>query len=126
MNDELQKALAESIGKVVNAAEAGASFLQAELPEVIRQLLFYKVVEYSFYGTVLLGIGVQLFFKSAAWFKKLANEGDGDPAIMVAGGGCVISGGMIWIGILKFMFLLQILIAPKIYLIEFAASLVRK
>lgn len=126
MNDELQKALAASIGKVVNAAEAGASFLQVELPEVIRQLLVWKACEYGVHGAVLFGLGGWLFIKSYCWFREIQADDIDNPAIVIASIGCAISAVMIYIGAWKFMHIVQILVAPKVYLIEFAASLAAK
>lgn len=37
MNDQLQEALASIIDKTISGIEAGAAFLQAELPDVIHQ-----------------------------------------------------------------------------------------
>lgn len=125
MNDELQKALAASIGKVVNAAEAGASFLQVELPEVIRQLLVWKAFEYGALAIIFIGMGAWLLVKSIGWFKKGYEEVE-DGLLFVSTIVGVASSTMLLGGIWKAMLIVQILIAPKVYLIEFAASLVSK
>ncbi|MFC4275553.1 hypothetical protein [Achromobacter aloeverae] len=44
MNDQLQKALANLLGRATQGVDAGVSFLQAQLPDVIQQLLVWKLV----------------------------------------------------------------------------------
>ena len=41
MNEQLQKALVELIGKASNGIDASVSFLSAEIPDVIHQLLLW-------------------------------------------------------------------------------------
>lgn len=122
MNEELQKALASILNKTVSAAEAGASFLQKELPEVIQQLLMWKAVESAIY--CLLSIACFLFgiwVTKKAW-KTIRESDEGmEPLIMFPAAATAFSlfvalGHTDW---------LKILIAPKLYLIEFAASLAK-
>ena len=51
MNDQLQAALADIIGKTGEAVSDGVGFLKAELPSVIQQLLYWKMAS-SFLGMV--------------------------------------------------------------------------
>jgi hypothetical protein len=44
MNDQLQNALVAIINKAGQGVDAGVSFLQAQLPDVIQQLLLWKLV----------------------------------------------------------------------------------
>lgn len=44
MNDQLQAALAHVIGKTISGIDASVTFLQAQLPEVVQQLLLWKLV----------------------------------------------------------------------------------
>lgn len=122
MNEELQKALAQILNKSVSAAEAGASFLQRELPEVIQQLLMWKAVESAIYCLLsLAGFIVSILVTKKAW-KAIRELDEGvEPLIIFPAAATAFSlfsafGHTDW---------LKILIAPKLYLIEFAASLAK-
>lgn len=140
MNDQLQAALADILTKTTTAVEAGVDFLQAELPDVIQQLLAWKLA-YSV-ATILVGtVALLLVGWSFRFYKKewlLDSEGrrhrykttivfdsDGDVHPGIIGLiGAQIFGTVVFFAGLNFTWL-QILIAPKIYLIEYAASLAK-
>ena len=122
MNEELQKALAALLAKTTSAAEAGASFLQAELPEVIQQLLMWKAVE-SGVHFLLAAIATGLLVWGAKRFWQWCRAEDSYmeslvmlPAIAASVFAVIAMSSLDW---------LQILIAPKVYLIEYAASLAK-
>ena len=115
MNEQLQEALTTLLDKSLNAVD----FMVAELPEVIQQLLVWKMWEsaiWSFLGITLamiISIGTCLLYKkdesseSYMWFPI----------------GTVLA--LIAIAAMCDFDWLQILIAPKVYLIEYAASLAK-
>lgn len=130
MNDDLQKALAEILKKTTQGVEAGVGFLQRELPDVVQQILIWHGVNSAIFFVLGLAILAYCPWKS----KKLWDKGtEVENANKHA---CV--DGYIY-GVLTCWFLsavglvivftnltwLQILIAPKLYLIEYAASLVK-
>lgn len=169
-NAQLQAALADILSRASNGIEAGAHFLSAQLPDVVQQLLIWKLVSYLIpmvvAGLALIAVliaGWKLYQKflsdpriaalaelerrTKAWLradpgtekcteaKKAKNESeelvaslpDREPAYTVAGvvlGALAIVSGAIFIATLNLKWL-QILIAPKIYLIEYAASLAK-
>lgn len=142
MNEQLQQALAAILNKTMTGVDAGISFLSAEIPDVIHQLLMWKMIESMLFfviGIIVICLTV-IFIRSQ--YRRVVektdsygsscyvptmifdNRGDVSPGciifaiIAMAGmltGGILIS-GLSW---------LQILIAPKIYLIEYAASLAK-
>lgn len=128
MNDQLQKALADLLAKANQGIDAGASFLQAQLPDVIQQLLWWKAVSSivcSIAGVVLLGaVGF-------IWWRILrAKLPDMDDFILDGMVPCfmgaLVSIPFVGIGIAAISLdWLQILIAPKVYLIEHAAHLAK-
>lgn len=131
MNDELQKALAAIINKTIGAMDASVNFLQAELPEVIRQLLLWKAVQSCIQFCICLAVFAAFatatvkFLKAAAEYKT---KGDYDDNIMRPLLG-IISGGIATIMIFVVgcnLEWLQIMIAPKVYLVEYAAYLTKK
>lgn len=126
MNEQLQKALADMIGKSIAAFEHGAEFLSGQIPDVVHQLLLWYAVKNGIMAAVAVlvaivgGIGV---YKAFVWERK---EGNGDYFGFAMGSG--ISGVVVVsvVGHLWNLQWLQIWIAPKIWLIEYAARMVTK
>lgn len=122
MNDQLQTALADIIGKTTNAISTGVSFLQAELPDVIHQLLMWKAVQSGVFFAALLLLFALGVWSASKVFRHGQKEGYGAEAFAMFPGafaaGCLIAvfHNLAW---------LQIIIAPKVYLIEYAASLAK-
>lgn len=141
MNEQLQQALTAILNKTMSGVDAGVNFLSAEIPDVIHQLLLWKMV-YSLVifigGVILLTATVVFVYKqtrkveaesNGSWRKYketlcFDNDGDVHPGIIaVIIGGCFGAG--FGIGGMTNLTWLQIWIAPKIYLIEYAASLAK-
>lgn len=125
MNEQLQQALASIITKAVSSVENGVEFLSGQVPDVIEQLLTWKLTE-----AVLLCIVFLLFSSIVTWkcYRKIKANGDycfDDGLIalflftlLVD----ILSVAMVGIYLLE---AIQILIAPKVYLIEYASQLVK-
>jgi hypothetical protein len=130
----LTQALANLINKTVEAAQAGGQFLVDQVPDVIRQLLLYKAIVSGLLcllGVILLvtGIGLVLYIrknvmaKTKGWVSGYYNEWSFWPcALTVLSVGCLVAGSAFaainwdW---------LEIWIAPKLYLIEYATDLIK-
>ena len=141
MNEQLQNALVQIIEKTQAGVDASVSFLSQEMPDVIRQLLMYKTAEYSV--TIVLGLlffitGLFILFKANRDFKESSrtlqacwiHDGDSYAALTGLGGVALIystaSAIVSLIVIIDSVFALaKITIAPKIWLIEYAASLAK-
>ena len=123
MSEQLQTALAEMLGKANAGIDAGASFLQAQLPDVIQQLLMWKAVAsgLSCLLSVALFIAIIYGYCRLVRWDMATQKYDKGFASFMAGGAVLI--GLIIASFLFSIAWLQILIAPKIYLIEYAASL---
>lgn len=141
MNENLQNALVEILNKAVAGIDSSVAFMQAELPDVINQLLTWYIVE----GVILSLTGIALVIpllliakkamsvdidgaeKSSFWVEcnKYTDNSIGFGAAMslVASAFVAIFGLMI-LGS-NFMTPIKIWIAPKIWLMEYAASLVK-
>ena len=124
MNEQLQQALLMILNQTVDAVKAGTTFLMAQLPDVIQQLLIWKAVE----SGIWFGLGVLTTGLAVYGWVKVRKFWLGDSIDMCAmlvitslilstAGLCTLFHNLTW---------LQILVAPKIYLIEYAASLVKK
>lgn len=137
MNEELQKALSELLGKANYGIDAASGFLAAELPEVIQQLLMWYGVRSFIICFIGIVAAIALPKMISAMLRK-PEEGvsnffwnsNGDfsdkmpPVMFVVFGGLF---ALIIECVLVFDFIniewLQIWITPKLWLIEYAAKL---
>ena len=129
--NETYKQLAEIIKKGLETAEKTGNFIVEQAPDLIRQLLIWKTVEYSVY--VILGISLIIYFYR--WTKKVSkemkeNEDDFEDYFMDSFANILITIGQLSLLITGIILiaenlqdLIQIVFAPKIYLIEYSAKL---
>lgn len=140
MNEQLQNALAAILGKTVEGIDASVEFMQAELPDVINQLLMWYAVK----GVVLSGAwvimtavvlystkkiynsrpednGVNFFWEKNSWQDSNTLNFGTYIALGCAATMLLVTSPMLT----KFMDTLQIWVAPKIWIIEYAASLAK-
>ena len=136
MNDQLQQSLSQILDQAVSGVQAGVSLLSAELPDVIHQLLMWKMVE----SLVLCAGGIIFTVGAIRWFSKnsgvgkevgtkykatLTHDERGDIAPWIP----VLIIPLVSIAVIASITInitwLKIWIAPKVYLIEYAASLVK-
>ena len=129
MNEQLQESLAVLIEKSAQGVEAGAAFLSAELPDVVHQLLIWKASVSALSMVACIALCWVIYKFNAAQFrywKKVFSDSCSDwsehPELMMNIGQVLL---LIPVTTLFSTDWLQILIAPKIYLIEYAASLVK-
>lgn len=138
INEQLEK----SLTKIVDQASDGISFLSDELPEVVQQLLAWKMVQslgvFSLASFTLIAIlwyvikrsgrrkstnvdGYQEFERT--FTHNIRGEIDEGAAVV----GIVLAVALISFSTVIFTNLdwLQIWIAPKVYLLEYAAKLVK-
>jgi len=121
----LEGALVDIIQQVSGGVKQGVDFLQAEIPEVVRQLLVWKLAE----ATIVFLICSLIV---AAWIKGMIIAVKHDsknycsdttfPTALFGGTVAIIAAG---IAVSCLLTALQIYIAPKVWLIEYAASLVK-
>ena len=129
--NETDKQLAEILKKGLETAEKTGNFIVEQAPDLIRQLLIWKTVEYSVY--VILGIYLIIYFYR--WTKKVSkemkeNEDDFEDYFMDSFANILIAIGQLSLLITGIILiaenlqdLIQIVFAPKIYLIEYSAKL---
>jgi hypothetical protein len=143
MNEELQNALATILNKTIEATGQATAFLESEIPEVIQQLLAWKLTM----NAIIFLVAVGIYFaaaKTLRYTKSIKPEDGGKGnlfwsispygldrgAASLSEFSCIF--GVIGMGALVVVALagmdglltsVQILIAPKVYLIEYAASL---
>ena len=121
MKEELQNALTEILRGVLSAKD----FVLAELPEVVTQLLTWKMYEsiiWFIFGIISIIIVIVVNCKTFKQSWKITVE-VGAPAILANIIGSVIA--LIAISSIMNLDWLQITVAPKVYLIEYVASLAK-
>ncbi|ANZ86940.1 hypothetical protein [Citrobacter freundii] len=149
MNEQAHKILIELLQKAANGIDAAVSFSQAQIPDVIHQLLVWKLTK-SLVITLIILATIPVVVKFVRSMMKrepdgvFDNEGyswdrgkpkykptliwqrDGDlsPFTIIFAAGCglyVVAA----FGLIIDLTWLKIWLAPKLYLIEYAASLVK-
>ncbi|WP_234262273.1 hypothetical protein [Klebsiella aerogenes] len=125
MNEQANKILVELLQKAANGIDAAVSFSQAQLPDVVEQLMHWKMASYSLQILTCLLIIVAMVFlfkKSCKWFKDYKKEGFGILGMIASP---IVSAPCAIIFFISTGNLIQLWIAPKIWLIEYAACLVK-
>jgi hypothetical protein len=121
MNEELQLAITQVIQSMTGVAESAYAFGAEQMPDVIEQLLMFnsiKQVVFIVLFSALTAVFVKLGFLAAKCYDvEISSMG---MAASVAGGSlfCICA-------VLDVVVLIKILVAPKVWLIEYAAGLVR-
>lgn len=134
MNDELSKALVEIINSTKDVVDGGMAFLGQQIPDVIQQLLMWKMVQAGGLAVLFLVAGLASI-KIVVWAIKKSKREKGEakegryayyddtwlvPVYMIAPFSGVVSFVLATVNLFT---ALQIWIAPKVYLIEYAASM---
>lgn len=128
MNEQLQEALAELIGKASSGIDASVSFLSSEIPDVIHQLLVWYAAKSAILTVLGLLLCVAWFFTEKLTLKKLnENKVEFFEIAMLYGllGSFVRIIPMMAVCAMISLDWLQIWIAPKIWLIEYASQLAK-
>lgn len=130
MNDQLQKVLADIITRVTSGADAAIQFGKEQIPEVLKQLLVWNFT-FSFLiwfsaTAIIVGYVIWMLTKFRWWFKnQRSTTTELDAAVITI---TVVWGFISFI--MTFVFWcnldwLKIWVAPKLYLLEYAASLIK-
>lgn len=130
MNEQLQKVLADIITRVTSGADAAIQFGKEQIPEVLKQLLVWNFT-FSFMvwlsaTAIIVGYVIWMLTKFRWWFKNQRNTTTELDAAVIA---IAVVWGFISL-IMTFVFWcnldwLKIWVAPKLYLLEYAASLIK-
>ena len=108
------------INKAVSGIDTATAFLSQQIPDVIQQLLIWNAVKSAL--LCLLGVlFIVAYFKAARRFIK-ENDNDSDCVMASVGVGIIPTTSGLLLIICNFDWL-QIMLAPKVWLIEYAAKL---
>lgn len=126
MNEQLQAAMVDILGSVTATAKEGVAFLQGELPDVVHQLLVFKLWENVFETVFFIAVSIALVVLTKWTWKKFKDSYDDFIPCMLTGATVIfilISTVATYMGVRN---IILINAAPKIYLIEYAAHLMGK
>ena len=135
MNEQLQLAVSTLIQTSLNAIDKGTTFLSNQIPEVIQQLLLWKAVasfiEFSSGIFIIGGIFAWLIYQYKYWTTTVTTTwGDTKKRILDDTGPFILLNLFLIIPLLYGsscinLIWLQIWIAPKLYLIEYAKDFLK-
>ena len=128
MNEQLQKALIELIGNASNGIAASVSFLSAEIPDVIHQLLVWYAIESAIYTVIGVAITATWIACERFALKKISdwNWAIEDVFMRYALLGMFPRiAAFVTVRAMVNLDWLKIWIAPKIWLIEYASQLAK-
>ncbi|EAY2050211.1 hypothetical protein ACFW0K_004429 [Enterobacter hormaechei] len=149
MNEQSNKILVELLQKAANGIDAAVSFSQAQIPEVVHQLLVWKFTKSMMLTLVILAT-IPVAIKFFRVMMKREQDGvygeegysweRGKPKYrptLVWDKDGTISASSVFFGTIMFLYSviafvilsdmtwLKIWLAPKLYLLEYAASLIK-
>lgn len=128
--DTMEQTLIEVINKSVSAVEKGADWMAGQLPQVAEQFLMYHLFEAIALCIFSSGYLIAYAFYLKYAFSKAECPGysrfdtsEGVTFLVLFGGVAVIFD--IGVFIINLLRVIKICIAPKVYLLEWAASVVK-
>ncbi|WP_455852708.1 hypothetical protein [Pantoea endophytica] len=127
MNEQANKILADLLQKASNGIDAAVSFSQAQIPDVVHQLLVWNFATSIIFS--LLGLALFVLIQYFVWrgIQCLRKQWEGDdfiehPEIIFLFGLWLITFcPLAWVDLAW----LKIWLAPKLYLIEYASHLLK-
>ncbi len=134
MNEQLQNSVVEILNRAISGIDSSVAFMQAELPDVINQLLMWYGLKNSIVG-LIGGLILYLCYKSIKkpekgctnwmwdWCQVESIHKESSNAWFAIFIIFPIFFGSVMLSHL--MDTIQIWIAPKIWLMEYAASIVK-
>lgn len=140
MEEQANKILVELLQKAVGGIDAAVSFSQAQIPDVVHQLLVWNIVS-SLLAQLFGGVAILLAIQVRRYALKAKANGetwvahDGRPNdrwfVSSFSYDCLLGAipALLTVsGVLAFFMnfdWLKIWLAPKLYLLEYAASLIK-
>lgn len=121
----MQDALVSIIQKTQQGIDASVSFLSEQIPDVIQQLLMWKLVEGLVIGGMLLLASLVAGKYFIKLWKYLVDESGEELLAPLTIFGIPTIFGLFISSLCWLKVPLQVYVAPKVYLIEYAASLVK-
>lgn len=115
-----EKALAELLDKSMQAGD----FLVEQAPMVVQELLAYKTAEHAIYSVVFFlvcAISTSGAFNRLNSYRKVGDPDDLGWFMVLS----FLSASSLLLFVSDLLSLVKVMIAPKVYLLEYAAALVK-
>ena len=124
MNTELNTAITRLIESSLSIAEKTGEFVLAEVPEFLQQLLLWYGVSNFIY--FLIGVGIIVIM--TWWVRVLPSvikKYNGDAVDILGPSAIIMTALLLLLVSLLNLTWLKVWIAPKVWLVEYAASLIK-
>lgn len=134
----MKETLNEILQRMLSTVDAGVAFLSAEIPDVIQQLLVWKAVSSGLFFLFWLFVNIFLLKSLTVHWnardketlsKRYMKRNWEEDSYVNTFNCLLLIIGVLWIisaiGVMASTSWLKIIIAPKVYLIEYAASLIK-
>lgn len=131
----LDDALVAVIEKAVSSIEHATTFVMSELPEVIHQLLIWHAVKHGIHAVVGVALIFMAVYLNKRAMQQLKNRHANATSYIDKNAewvAYIVGASITAVAVFAFamhlinLTWLQIILAPKLYLIEYAASLISK
>lgn len=128
MDEKANKILVELLQKASDGIDSAVAFSQAQIPDVVHQLLVWNAVSSALFQVFAIIFIILFAWSSLKAAHKVAHGpldefGDAMCVFWITGGG--IASLVMFIGFWFNFDWLKIWLAPKLYLLEYAASLIK-
>lgn len=131
MNEELQKQLASILEAATATAADAKDFMLAELPDVAKQLLLWELWQAAVWMTavgVIPLVALAFWWRWASKYMKNAStsKDDKDACAGFTVGATIVV--LLWGSVAivtNTLTIVKVLVAPKLFLLEYAATLVK-
>lgn len=143
MNDQAKDILAQMMQRTLDSVDAAVEFGQQQIPIVIEQLLTWHYVEAMVVGLLQITIvlawcfacyrfrpGQKIDPSNDSFFDNTKNnlftdkDNDVDPRVIFTGIASLIIFAILTDGVTHLLDAVKIAVAPKLYLLEYGATLV--
>lgn len=128
MNDTLQNTVNQVLQGAISQATKGAEFLREQIPDILQQLLMWNLAKDGLLVALAM-LSVFIAYKATfKWADQSRSSYDNEwklPKIASAIFGIIASGITTVFAVIALFDAVKILVAPKVWLLEYAAELVR-
>ncbi|MEQ9723982.1 hypothetical protein ABQG65_22910 [Yersinia alsatica] len=124
MSEQTNKIISDLLLKASNGIDSAVTFSQAQMPDVIEQLMRWKMASYGLrVFTCILLLALMCFFirRSWQWYEGYEKETAGFVGLLLSGAITLISLLVLFANVGN---AIQLWFAPKVWLIEYAADLI--
>lgn len=111
----------------ISAVKSGAAWVQGQIPDILTQFLHWQLAKNIIFVVFgLIGLATITRIITLPVVKKFMKEDyDGFATVIIIAISIAVAVGMVMITSQSILHIAQIVIAPKVYLLEYAADLIK-